>query len=262
MNKLVAAMGWTLLGILFSSPLLAKQEVRLWSYYEFPPFVISSAEKVGLSYDFVEMMNLFEDNEQYEFVLEILPRKRLDAYLSKGKKGAVLWVNPLFFNDLKKEKYFWTKRLLEDEQSFVSRAKDPFIFKGPKSLMNPGFVLGGMRGHIYGGIQNEIDQGLIIRTDVDKEKQNIGMLLKKRVNVFLIPYTAMKYYEKRMNLYGKIFYSPKPLNTYSRSIMVSHDRAVYDFLSKVVDESNKDEYWKALLDQYNLKLPTGKDMDF
>lgn len=262
MTKFDSLVLWALALILWSCPLLAKEEVKLWSYYEFPPFVISTVEKIGLSYDFVEMINLFEENDKYEFVLEILPRKRLNAYLRKGKKGAVLWVNPLFFDDIERTKYNWTNRLLEDEQSFVSRAKTPFIFKGPKSLMKPDFILGGMRGHVYGGIQKQIDLGLITRTDVDKEKQNIGMLLKNRINAFLIPYTAMKYFEKKMNLYGKIFYSPKPLFTFSRNIMVGHDQAVYDFLSKVVDESITDDYWKALLDQYNLKLPTGKKMDF
>lgn len=248
--------------LFFSSYSHAKQVIKLWSYYEFPPFVISVAEKRGLTYDFVEMLNLFEDTGQYVFEVEILPRKRLNAYLESTKKGAVLWVNPLFFGDLQKKRYLWTDTILEDEQSFVSRVQTPFLFTGPESLMKPNFVLGGMRGHVYGGIQKQIDEGKIIRSDVDKEKQNIGMLLKRRVNTFLIPRSAMLFYEQQLNLTGKIYYSPQPLISFTRNILVKHDIEVFEFLSQIVDNFDQDDYWKALLDQYGLSLPTGKKTDF
>jgi len=261
-NKAIPTFLLTLIVLLLSCPLLAKEKVTVWSYYEFPPFVTSLLGKTGLSFDFVEMLNLFEDNDRYEFELKIVPRKRLDNYLANGNAGVVLWVNPLFFNDANKTRYSWTNRVLEDEQSFISRASDPFIFKDAKSLMQPGFILGGIRGHMYAGIQDEIDGGLIKRNDVNQEKQNIGMLLTDRVNTFLIPYTAMRYYEKTMKLSGKIYYSPKPLNSYTRNILVNHNAVVFKFLSETVDELPRNEYWKVLLHQYNLKLATDKKTDF
>ncbi len=249
---------FTLAVLLLSGPLLAKEKVTVWSYYEFPPFVTSLLGKQGLSFDFVEMLNLFENNNQYEFELKIVPRKRLDNYLANGNAGIVLWVSPIFFDDVNKTRYSWTQAVLEDEQSFISRASDPFIFNGAKSLIKPGFVLGGVRGHVYKGIQKEIDNGLIKRNDVNREKQNIGMLLSDRVNTFLIPYTAMKYYEKTMKLSGKIYYSPQPLNAYTRNILVNHNDTVFKFLSDTVGELPRNEYWKVLLHQYNLKLATHK----
>jgi len=240
----------------------AKQVIKLWSYYEFPPFVISVAERNGLTYDFVEKLNLFEDTGEYQFEVEILPRKRLNAYLDSTMKGAVLWVNPLFFGDLKRKRYLWTNPILEDEQAFISRVQTPFLYTGPESLMKPDFVLGGMRGHVYGGIQKQIDEGKIIRSDVDKEKQNIGMLLKKRVNTFLIPRSAMIFYEQQLNLTGKIYYSPRPLISFTRNILVKHDLNVFEFLSGIVNNFKQDDYWQALLDQYGLSLPTGKKTDF
>ena len=246
----------------FSSHLASKEVITLWRYYDYPPFVTAMADKKGLSFDFVEMLNLFQLEQDYQYKLEIVPRKRLDSYLKNGHKGAVLWVNPVFFADTNREKYRWTERLLEDEQSFISRSKTPFIFDGPESLMQPGFVLGGIRGHLYGGIQDEIDAGKITRSDVSYVKQNIGMLLKNRVDSFLIPFTTMKYYEKEMKLSHKIYYSPTPLNSYSRHILVNHDPKVYSAVTKVVNQLEKDDYWAALLDQYGLNLPSGKEMDF
>jgi polar amino acid transport system substrate-binding protein len=233
----------------------AKEVVTLWSYYDYPPFVISMSDQKGLNFDFVEMLNLFETDSPYEYKLKMVPRKRLDTYLKSNQKGAVLWVNPMFFADNNREKYAWTKRLLEDEQSFVSRSQTPFIYKGPESLMAPGFVLGGVRGHLYGGIQKEIDTGKIVRSDVSNAKQNIGMLLKNRVSTFLIPLSTMKYFEKEMKLSHKIYYSPKPLSAYTRHILVNHDDAVFNALAKVVNKIDQDEYWKTLLDQYGLSLP-------
>ncbi len=249
---------FTLMALMLSWPLLAKEKVLVWSYYEFPPFVTSLQDKQGLSFDFVEMLNLFEDNNQYEFELKIVPRKRLDNYLAHNNKGVVLWVSPIFFNDINRTRYSWTRRILEDEQSFISRASEPFIFKDAKSLMKPGLVLGGVRGHVYKGIQKDIDSGLISRHDMNNEKQNIGMLLSNRVNTFLIPYTAMRYYEKAMKLTGKIFYSPKPLNSYTRNILVNHNSNVFKSLAETVDNLPDNEYWKVLLDQYNLRLVTDK----
>lgn len=247
---------------LFSSHLASKEVITLWSYYDYPPFVTSMADKRGLSFDFVEMLNLFDDEQSYQYELEIIPRKRLDSYLKNGLKGAVLWVNPVFFGDTKREKFRWTERLLEDEQAFVSSSKTPFIFDGAKSLMQPGFVLGGIRGHLYGGIQDEIDAGKIIRSDVSYVKQNIGMLLKNRVDSFLIPSTTMKFYEKEMKLSHKIYYSPKPLNSYTRHILVNHDNKVYGALTEVVNQLENDDYWIALLEQYGLGLPLGKMTDY
>ena len=257
-NRVILALLLALTVLIISCPLQAKEKVIVWSYYEFPPFVTSVTDHHGLSFDFVEMLNLFVDNNNYEFVLKLVPRKRLDTYLANNNKGIVLWVNPLFFNDAKKIRYHWTNSLLADEQSFISRLKDPFIFKGAISLMKPGFVLGGIRGHFYKGIQDEIDSGLIKRNDVNHEKQNIGMLLTNRVDTFLIPYTAMKYYEKEMKLSDKIYYSPKPLISFTRSIMVNHNLEVFNFLSQTVDSLAKNEYWKALLHQYNLQLTRDK----
>ncbi|OUR66073.1 hypothetical protein A9Q77_11555, partial [Marinomonas sp. 42_23_T18] len=148
-NKAIPTLLLTLMVLLLSCPLLAKEKVTVWSYYEFPPFVTNLLGETGLSFDFVEMLNLFEDNNQYEFELKIVPRKRLDNYLANDRTGIVLWVNPIFFGDINKTRYSWTQAVLKDEQSFISRASDPFIFKGAKSLMTPGFVLGGVRGHVY-----------------------------------------------------------------------------------------------------------------
>mgnify|MGYP005994053641 CR=1 FL=1 len=194
------------------------------------------ADKRGLSFDFVEMLNLFSNNKNYQYELEIVPRKRLDSYLDNGQKGAVLWVNPIFFADQNQQKYRWTERLLEDEQSFISSSKTPFI--------------------------DEIDAGKIIRSDVSYVKQNIGMLLKNRVDSFLIPFTTMKYYEKEMKLSRKIYYSPKPLNSYTRHILVNHDQGVYGALNKVVNQLSQDDYWVALLEQYGLDVPLDKQTDY
>ena len=94
-----------LTSLLMSAQVKSKDVVTLWSYYDYPPFVISVADKKGLNFDFVEMLNLFEIDSPYEYVLKMVPRKRLDAYLKTNEKGAVLWVNPIFFADEKQEKY-------------------------------------------------------------------------------------------------------------------------------------------------------------
>ena len=73
----------------------------------------------------------------------------------------------------------------------------------------------------------------------------------------LIQFVQFDYFEKEMKLTHKIYYSPTPLNRYTRHILINHNEDVYNALSKVVDKLDQDEYWKTLLDQYGLSLPRG-----
>ncbi len=230
----------------------AKERIVAWTYYDFPPFIISEADKKGLSYDFVSLLNQHEEFG-YRFKLKYLPRKRLNKLLGEGRKGIVLWVNPIFFEDTSKTKYLWTTSLLSDQQDLISLKSKPVIYDGtPKSLK--GYTIGGVLGHRYKGLEEAIQNGLLTRKNVNREKQNIGKLLAKRIDVFLIPNTSMAYYDKEMKLTNKIYYSPIPLNKYNRHIMVQKEMTeVHKALNTIIKDLPNNGFWEALGEQYGLE---------
>lgn len=192
--------------------------IHFWSYYNFPPFIQSLNPGQGLSFEFAELLSN-PHKKSFNYAVEWVPRKRIDRMLEKKNEGIILWVNPVFFDDIKREKYFWTEPLLRDQQDFISLPAVSYEFDGsPDSLK--GLLLGGIYGHRYFGIQAAIDAGEIQRHDVTSELQNIKKVLSGRIDVTTLPHSTMKFYEQKLKLTGKIHYSKKPLNTYSRHILI------------------------------------------
>jgi len=229
----------------------AKESIVAWTYYNFPPFIISEADKKGLSYDFVALLNQHEKSG-YTFKLKYVPRKRLNKFLETGRKGIVLWVSPIFFTDTSQTKYLWTTPILSDQQDLISLKSKPVIYDGtPRSLK--GYTIGGVLGHRYKDIEEAIKTGVLIRENVIREKQNIDKLLAKRIDAFLIPNTSMAYYSNEMKLENKIYYSPTPLSQYNRHIMVQKGMSgVHQTLNTIIKTLPDNVRWEVLGEQYGL----------
>ncbi len=255
---------WSCLALLFAvDALYAKEPIKVicYTYYQYPPFVTDISNQKGLSYEFIQLLNYHPLNaDRFDFSLVYQPRKRLNESLKRDAQ-IVLWVNPLFFSDRNKQLYHWTGTLLVDQQDFISKKSRPFDYAGVSSLANK--RLGGVLGHTYIHIQAAIDKGLIKREDVLNEEANIGKLLLDRIDTFLIPQSAMRYYEDLMKIHDRIHYSATPLNRYSRHILIRRDAdsGVIDYMNSIVDGLNNNEYWRALLNKYRLDLvPSSQEL--
>lgn len=255
-HLLWASMHKALLLLLISAlPLtaLAQREVVVWTYHQIPPFILDETDPAGLSFDLVALLNQHAQNRsRFHFRLVYLPRKRLDMHLQRRSAGVVLWVNPMFFDNLQSQDYQWTPALLHDQQEFVSRSERPFDYSGPESLH--GRILGGVLGHRYAGIQAHIDQGLIQREDVLIEEQNLNKLLSKRLDVILMPRSTARFYGLRRDLGDQLHFSATPLSRYSRQLLLQPSLApeVRAFVQEVVAALPQNPDWQALLKSYGL----------
>lgn len=243
-----------LLVLLISALPLAAQaqlEVNAWTYHQIPPFILDYEGRTGLSFDLIELFNQHAQNRgRFRFSLIYLPRKRLDVGLREGRAGLVLWVSPLFFDDVQGERYQWTSALLHDQQDFLSRVDRPFDYNGPQSLH--GRTLGGVLGHQYAGIQQPIDKGLIRREDVLIDEQNLKKLLSKRIDLILIPRSTARFYIRQRQLSGQLHFSPTPLSRYSRQLLLqpSLDAEAVEFIQEVVATLPENPRWQTLLKRY------------
>ena len=144
----------------------AKQVIQVWSYHNFPPFVVDLEERQGLTFDLARAMEELSDG-RYRFEVAILPRPEINQRLAKGTLGIVLWVNPVWFADRERIKFLWTRAIMTDGSGVISPRRKPVRYNGPASII--GLHLIGVKGHRYAGADELVAQGVVRRTDLASE---------------------------------------------------------------------------------------------
>lgn len=229
----------------------AQQRVEVWTYHLSPPFMLD--DRQGLSHAFVDMLNKDPGNhDRFRFELVELPRKRLDGRLAQRKPGVLLWATPSFFSAKQTANGKWSQPLLIDQQVFVSLPDTPFEYEGPESLH--GLVLGGVLGHQYHALEEDIARGKIERRDAQSDMQNIEKLLSGRIDTLLIPRSTLLYYRKEHQL-RDLYVSTTPLYPFARHVLVNGplDGAVVSYLEEFLRVLPDNPEWQILLFQYGLK---------
>lgn len=242
---------------MFSGAVAAeKKTFKVWTYYNFPPFVIDAKQKKGLHFDFVALLNQrFADKYHFEGVK--LPRRRIDLLLSmqtqkNSVNGVVAWVNPIWFKDKNRKNYFWTNTIFTDQNEVVSHRDTPLRYDNAGSLV--GLNLGGVFGHRYVNIDDLVKKGEITRHNVATEKHNLSKLLLKRIDVTIVPKSAMLYLLEEMDLIGKIHISSKAHQTYTRHLLIpKHHAELAKDLTSFTKTLAESEQWQSLLHNYNLE---------
>ncbi|MCQ4313297.1 PAAT family amino acid ABC transporter substrate-binding protein [Pseudomonas stutzeri] len=237
--------------VLLPSICAAQQRVEVWTYHFSPPFVLGNAQ--GLSHAFVELLNRDPANrDRFRFELVELPRKRVDVRLARKRPGVLLWATPSFFTAAQTASARWSEPLLIDQQDFVSLPDAPFEYAGPESLH--GLVLGGVLGHRYQGLEEDIASGAIKRQNVQTDLQNIQKLLSGRINTLLIPRSTLLYYRKEQNL-GELYISTVPLYQFARHLLFTDTlgAGVTDYLDGMLKSLPDNPEWQILLFHYGLK---------
>jgi len=219
--------------IIFACPLLSEDIIQVYSYYNVPPFI--TGDNNGLNYQIIDHLNR-NFKGSYSFQLSILPRKRLDNLLASDIDAIVLFVNPLWMNDIEKTKYLWTPPLFSDRNVVISNSNNPVLYDGsPDSLMF--YKLGGIRGRVYSGLTDLITDGIIIREDAGSERQNIQKLLAGRIDFTTMPWSILKYLIERYSLEENIFISETPFLTYNRHLLITKNlSSLYDQLVPLMEE--------------------------
>lgn len=228
-------------------------EVAAWSYYKFAPFV--TGEKKGLMYDFVALLNEGAVG-RYRFTAELLPRKRLDYRIAGGEQGIVLFVNGVWMGDPEQKRYLWTPPILSDRNEVISRMSGQkpvrVIFDGPASL--GGMRLGGVLGRKYKGLEEAIARGDILREDARGADHNLKKLLFGRIDIMSAPGTMLHYLVREMALEDKIFFSPNPLFSHTRHLLVTKKlEEVHGFLDGIVAALPENARWQAIKEKYGVR---------
>ena len=225
-----------------------REVVQVWSYYESLPFKTNEAGE-GLSQDFVDLLNQFN---VFHFKLEVIPRVRLNYYLSQNHAGIVPFVNWQWMGKQSKQNYLWSTPLLHDRNEILSSIKSPIQYSGPLSLEGKSFAA--IRGRKYAGLDTLMTQNKIQRQLVYNEGSVLMLLHSGRVQTSSMARTLLMPHIKKHQLQGKIFISDTPLFSFTRHIMTSKSLPkVHGFIEGVVEGLDQNTQWKAILKKYGLQ---------
>lgn len=227
-------------------------EVDVLTYHDQPPFIIDKANKKGLTYDIIDHINR---SMKTTYHIRVLPKLRVKKMLDSKKGALMIWAVSLTFGGIenaKQTKLVWSKPLLSDQQSFISRSTHPIEYLGPESLY--GRVLGGVQGHTYFGLQADIESEKITRINATKEDKNITRLLANRLDVVTMAESSAKYYGNLLQVGDKLYFSEKPLNYYSRHFLASQQLSEHIVMfNRWLDASMQNSTLTKLLTQYGLQ---------
>lgn len=232
---------YVLVFMFLSLNLFAKENIVVYTYHNHPPFILD--ETKGLTFDVVNHLN--ENSDDYNFVLKVVPRSRLNyvlkPWINKKCKNVskrcasnwlVLWVNHKWgFGADSLENFSWTP-LFNDSNVIISSNVNKVEYITPKSLL--GMSLAGMSGHKYVGIDDLVNEGKIKRINGNSELENLFVVLSNRVDVTLLPKIAFNYYKKTNSEFEALHESKKAHQKYMRNIMTNNkDKKLISYLNSL-----------------------------
>jgi hypothetical protein len=233
------------------------ETIDIYTYHNHPPFVTGQAR--GLSYDLLNMLNE-KAGDSYNFALHIIPRARINMITHDWHGGncpdpdknckdnwMIIWVNPQWGFGKDPFKTCNYIPIISDSNSIISLIKHKVEYSEPKSLI--GLKFGGMLGHKYVGIDDLVQKGLITRIDGIKERDNVFKLIKKRVDVILLPTSTIQYFiskDKIVSMHAsELYIAPTTHQEYRRNFMVPKTRVDITKFLESVDLSS--DSWKTQL---------------
>lgn len=237
---------WFWLWLLLSVPALG-ETIRLYDYHQHPPF--NTGGEAGLSHELVKYLNEKLGGEP-RIELWLVNRARLALEMSDPDfDGLVVWVNPAWVGDPQRERYLWTFPVMRDTNELISSIDKQITYRGPDSLK--GLVFGGVEGYRYQGIDEAAAGGELVRHDAKKVKINLDLLVRGRIDVTLVPGSALAFFTHVPAYEGKLFVSPFPQSSYTRHILVPRSRAdLHARLNDIAEQMDRDPRWHQILESY------------
>lgn len=222
-------------------------KIPIFTYHTHAPFIIAAEE--GLSYELAEYLNT---HSQGLYFFEVIPmsRSRVNKMLEQEETGIIPWVNSAWFNDINKTKYMWTDTvLIEDGNAVISSKKIQWEYNGIKSVL--GLTFGGIRGHQYVDIDDEIKKGNLQKVNLGAHIDNFRKIIKGRIDFTIMPLTGAKYIIKSNNMENDLYISEKMHSTYIRQIIIpDKNQTLKDFMERVSLKMATDDNWQNILNKY------------
>ncbi|MCW8915281.1 MAG: transporter substrate-binding domain-containing protein [Magnetovibrio sp.] len=225
------------------------QEVPFLTYHNAPPFIVDADKQEGLTYDLARLLS-DRSNGKYQFVVSLLPRKRLNIFIEKLNTCVVPWVNPAWFQDKKMNKYSWTDGFMKDSNSVISHAAKPVEYSDPESLVGMNVI--GLQGGQLVNLTELIKTKKIKKVEVRSYFQALKMIAAKRGDAAIIPTSAAKHLIFQHRMKNTFHFSSTRHTQYERRFLVRGDPGILIFLQKQISFLKTSPAWQAKFAKYGL----------
>lgn len=231
-----------LFGLLVSALALSAETIPLYLYNTPPPFNPSTPNNLS---DYLAKFFSEHSEGNYKFKAIYLPRKRLDDLIAHDQwQGAVIWSNPVWFNDPMKTEYLWSDVLANDHNLVLSHKSLSVEYNSPNSLKE--LKLGGMLGHIYTELEDMVKEGKLNREDATSYKQNIMKLKAHRIDVMFLPASALASIKLEFpEIDSWLYISKKPRDYFNYAIFFHKSNTeLKNYINQNIDLLQFDDKWQ------------------
>jgi polar amino acid transport system substrate-binding protein len=228
---------------------LGAAEFTLYAYHLKPPYIVDRERQVGLYYDLARLLG--ERIAGHTFKLVYLPRRRLEHELELGRLGGlVVGVNPAWFKDETRTRYWWSPPFLHDQDVVASLASAPVAYEGPESLV--GKHVGLSMGYYYFGVDELVRAGRVRRDDAINEEASLEKLVLKRVDAVIVTRRTLDALARQRPEWRRQFHvARKPHDEFDRMILVPREQAaIAADLQAVLGPIMHDAEWSRTVGGY------------
>ncbi len=227
------------------------QSFTFYTYHNKPPYYFSDKEGAKYEHDigfykgFVDYLNRQQANIKVK--LEFRPRVRLEQDLKSGKlEGAIMGVNPIWFDDKTQTKYLWSAAFMMDKDIILVAKGNVFSYQHPQDFEGKTLVLS--RGLYYWGVSERIKQKKVNAYLTDSDEQNLGMVSFGRADATIMSESTAHYFFHQQFDQKKFEVLKQPHDAYERKILfLKRDKNILNALQPHIKSALKDEKWTALL---------------
>ncbi len=228
-------------------------ELTLYTYHDKAPYyhrgeeAMDTAERT-IYEDFAEYLNARQDT--YRVRVEFLPRIRLDRRLQRGTlNGAVIGVNPLWFNDREQTTYLWSAPFMMDKDVVIVRKGNAFPYEHPSDLIGKRLTL--PRGLYWWGVTELIREGKIEAEETEQDLQNLQKVALDRADATITSILTFRRLLREHFPDGNLEYLPVPHDRFERKLLFPRNlEDVLRTLSPFLDGALENPAWLETLEHY------------
>lgn len=223
----------------------SSKAVTIFEYHQFPPMVVSKDKEVGLSYGFARYLTK-KSKGQYEFEINVTSMQRLQSLLVSDQPAVVLFVNPVWFDDTKMERFLWTDVVLTLKDELVSKKMRPLGLNDESSYA--GRVIGGIDGYTYPMLDKLVSENKAHRVNFNNDLEGLRRLNESDdLDALIVNEGPLKFYSDLLGLKQNLYISKQPSGVYPVRILLTNDLIdVHAFLKEVLVDIESDKDWLNL----------------
>ncbi len=221
-------------------------EIPLYTYHNGGPFIVKEAQ--GLTYELARYLNQ-EAKGKWVFKVIKLPRLRFNIKMPDAKIGIVPWVKPAWLRKINLKDDLWSYPYFKDANVIVSRNDNKIDYTGPESLF--GYTIVKVKGAVQVGLESYIEQGYIREVNSINFEGHLNMLYHRRADFVSTSLNIAKYMIPKLGLENDLHISMRPIDQYTRHIMVLNGREdILFFINDVIKKMAQDPVWLEALAKF------------